>query len=134
MKAMREKPKTLFHYCCSHSAVGIRKDGHLECAETIINRADPSKHAEHRQGYAVWLTDMEPPAHREALGLTMHQTKCDRIKFCFEVEADWARMEWWMTFRRRHPEMRDLEREHGVLPAHWYVGRGPIPVLREVLP
>lgn len=132
---MRKKPDTLYHYCCSHSAADIRSAGVLECAETLILRANPdSTHTKHPQGYIVWLTDMEPPAHREALGLTMHDIKCDRIKYCFEVAADWKRMEWYMTFRRRHPELRDLENEPGVLPAHWWVARGPIPVLREVVP
>lgn len=129
---MRSKPERLFHYTCSHGALDIRREGELECAATVISRQFPEKKVGEPQAFVVWLTDMEPPAHREALGLTMHETACDRIRYCFEVVPDWGRMEWYMTFRKRHPELRNLEREGGSMPAHWYVGRGPVPVLREV--
>lgn len=129
---MRGRPERLFHYCCWHSAVDIRREQVLDCAEDVLARRTPDKHVKHPQGFIVWLTDMQPPALRGALGLTMHTTDCDRIRFCFEVTPDWDRMEWYMTFRRRHPEFRDLEGEGDSMPMHWYVARGPIPVLQEV--
>jgi hypothetical protein len=129
----RPVPQRLYHYCCHHSAIDIRREMQLRCAQDIlVERNLQGQAARHPQGFIVWLTDMEPPAYRVALGLTMHTTDCDRIEFCFEVEPDWTRMEWYMTFRRRHPELRPLEGESGSMPAHWYVARGPIPVVREV--
>lgn len=127
----RGRPDRLFHYCCVHSAIDIRREGVLECAETVVTRRT-GKGTGHIQGYLVWMTDMEPPAHRDALGLTMKTIGCDRIAYCFEVAPDWERMEWYMTFRKRYPHLRELETESGSMPAHWYVGRGPIPVLHEV--
>jgi hypothetical protein len=126
------KPELLYHYCCVHSAVGIREDGELFCAEDVLRRKGSDKHVPHPNGYVVWLTDMEPPPLREPLGLTIHNLKCDRITHCFVVEFDPSRMEWYMTFRRRHPEMRELEDEPGCMPRHWWAARGPIPVLREI--
>lgn len=129
---MRGKPDRIFHYCCAHSAVDIRRDGFVDCAENVLQRRSPEKHVEHTSGYVVWLTDLEPPVMRDAVGLTMHTIDCDRTKYCFEVVPDWGRIEWWMTFRKRHTEMHKLESEPGVMPMHWWVGRGPLPVLREL--
>jgi hypothetical protein len=129
----RRIPDVLYHYCCAHSAGDIRREMQLRCAQDIlVERNLVGQAARHPQGFIVWLTDMEPPAYRVALGLTMHDTPCDRIEFCFEVAADWTRMEWYGTFRRRHPELRALESEPGSMPAHWYVARGPVPVIQEV--
>jgi hypothetical protein len=105
----------LYHYTCDHFYADI-----LRCGQLI-----PGVEG------LVWLTDLEPPAPRLALGLTSYSLECDRMAHVFEVERT-GDVVWWMDFRRRHPQWRSKETCPGVMPMHWFVSEYPLPVRREV--
>lgn len=133
------RPARLFHFTCSHCVGGIRRDGLLVPALRLAR--DPAKYAAltaelrvvaDQVGALVWLTDLEPPVLREAVGLTGDSLACDRTEYCFEVETNWDVIRWWPPYRREHPELRYLEESPGVLPMHWYVATGEVAVTAEV--
>ncbi len=106
----------LFHYCCSHSVPGIRRDRTLK----------PNPHP-WLPIPLVWLTDLEEP-HREGLGLTSETLRCDRTEYRVTVDAEAER---WVRFARPlGMETRAVfETTPGVLPMHWFVSTSPVPVL-----
>lgn len=106
----------LYHYCCSHSLIGIRRDGTLK----------PNPHP-WLPLPLVWLTDLAEP-HRDALGLTSVTLRCDRTEYRVVVETDAER---WVRFARPlGPETREaFETTPGALPMHWWVSEVPVPVL-----
>lgn len=106
----------LYHYCCSHSAEGIRADGTLK----------PNPHP-WLPVPLVWLTDLDQPA-RDALGLTSATLPCDRTEY--RVTVDVAAERWTSLARRIGKETREaFESTPGVLPMHWWVSHAPVPVL-----
>lgn len=104
----------LYHYTCDHAAPLILADGVLQ---------------PHPIEGLVWLTDLNP-APRIALGLTSFSLKCDRMAHVFTVAAS-DDIQWWMDYRRTHPELRDKESCDGVMPMHWFVSEKPVPLLRQ---
>jgi hypothetical protein len=67
----------LYHYCCSHSLEGIRKDGFLRPWRQVALGDVP----------LVWLTDLEVP-DRKALGLTSDLLDCDRLEHRVVVDVE----------------------------------------------
>lgn len=128
---MRKAPTRLFHYCCGHSAADIRRDMTLRPARAVLDARGYHRVKTPPAGTVLWLTDMRPPV-RDALGLTMFDIACDRLTHAFEVKPDWQQIEWWMTYRKRHPEMLELETVPGVLPMHWWVSEVPVTAVREL--
>ncbi len=111
----------LHHYTCDHGADGIRRAGVLR-PHLHPWLPDP----------LVWLTDLDVPV-ADALGLTSHILSCDRIAHRFTVAAHPSAV-WWPRFARTLPDraVREaLEGAPGVLPAHWWVNREPVPVMEE---
>lgn len=113
----------LYHYTCTHSLAGIRKDGRLKGNPHPLLR---------QLGPLIWLTDLDSP-DRDALGLTSKIIACDRTQFRASVEFDPLTDEdvmHWPAFARR---LRRMDREMfeavpGVRPVHWYVALQPFPV------
>lgn len=122
----------LYHYTCSCSLDGIRRDGFLRPYPHPLMRRYPLPGAEPIAGL-VWLTDLEV-AWREALGLTSKVVKCDRTEHRFQA-ADESTAVPWIKFRRRvHAAVRAaLEEAEGALPAHWFVSTVPVPVHTPVV-
>lgn len=108
----------LYHFCCFHSAVGIRSSGELRPnLHPLLDRK------------VIWLTDLEMP-QREDVGLTSTIIKCDRMEFRAVVEADAQR---WTDYLRELPrgvrlKARALTAGAG-LPMHWYVSEAPLPIV-----
>ena len=88
-------PPPLFHYCCSHSAEGIERDGALRPWGPLMDDVVP----------VVWLTDLDVPI-RAALGLTSLFSPCDRTEHRYEVDMAAVRdgqiVPWW-RYRRFVP-------------------------------
>jgi hypothetical protein len=106
----------LYHYCCSHSLKGIRRDGFLK----------PHRQVALGDVELVWLTDLEVP-DRLALGLTSRRLHCDRTKHRVEVDAEaihWPRYARQLPLELRRP----LELATGARPMHWYVSEHSVPV------
>lgn len=101
----------LWHYTCEH--------GHalIQAQRAIILRPSPVS------GW-LWLTDLEA-APREALGLTMHYIKCDRMEYRYQVTDPEALP--WMSIRHLvDAGLRErLEGAAGVMPRHWFVAFKP---------
>ena len=105
-------PGTFWHYCCDHSAYAIVKDGYLKPGP---------------DGY-VWITDLHPPM-RDALGLTMHTIKCDRMAYEFRVADNDGIIPWIHLRRELNPEyVEGLESAYGARPMHWFVSLGNVPI------
>lgn len=115
-----QDPLALWHYTCSHSVDSIRR----------LRSLRPHWHPL-LDTHLVWLTDLEQP-WRDALGLTSHTLMCDRTEHRFQA-ADTRTAVWWPTYARAHRIPRhvraDLEADPGVMPAHWWVSREPVPVI-----
>lgn len=111
--------RALYHYTCHHSVAGIRWAGQL------IPNAHPWLPEP-----LVWLTDLDQP-WREALGLTSHTLGCDRTEHRFRAATTVTAIPW-TTYRRSVPirAAHALEREPGVMPAHWWVSLVPVPIVR----
>lgn len=107
----------LFHYCCSHSAAGIRREQVLKPHRQVVLDDVP----------VVWLTDLDA-APRAALGLTSVTLRCDRMEFCATVDVD---AEPWFVFARRfsRPQRDALEASPGARPMHWFVSLHPVRIL-----
>ncbi|MFB9378578.1 hypothetical protein ACFFKU_06955 [Kineococcus gynurae] len=118
---MTETPIQLWHYCCDHSARGIR-------ATRIVRPIwQPLLHLE-----LSWWTDLTPP-DRLGLGLTSQILSCDRIAHRFHpTTASRGLVEPWLTWLQRQPAtLRQLGRElhlPGTLPRHWHVAERPVHV------
>lgn len=112
-------PTRLYHYTCSHAAPQIEASGALR----------PHRQPQLDGRLLVWFTDMQHP-DRDALGLTSHLLRCDRTEHRVTVETGQA--VWWPVYARRMPRvMRDvIETCPGVLPMHWWVASGHVPILR----
>lgn len=108
----------LAHYTCVHGRKGIGDIGELHPGP---------------DGF-VWLTDMLTP-NRDALGLTMHYTTCDRTRYRYRVtvEPDQAGIVHWPVIRRRLPALyvETIEGTTGARPMHWWVSTKPVPVRFE---
>lgn len=112
----------LFHFTCDHGNAGIDKDG------VIRPGAD---------GF-VWLTDLRPgllglEQIRHALGLTSHTLTCDRMAYCWRVEApDAVRFDEWAMdgVTQLKGWALGLTMAPGVMPRHWFLSDRPVPVVR----
>jgi hypothetical protein len=102
----------LYHYTCSHAAPQIEKDGFIRPAESAV---------------FAWATDLYPPV-REALGLTSHILKCDRMEHAFRVYSE--HMVPWMEVRKLYDFRDALESAPGAMPMHWYVSPVAVPAVR----
>lgn len=122
------QPSVLYHYTCVHSAEGLRKEGIIKPGAMLV---DPSDDPRGDADPLVWLTDLPPPVAREWLGLTRMQLRCDRLAHVFAVE-DLDGVMWYPKYARLWPGLRQLERQPGVKPAHWFVSEQPVPVAYEV--
>lgn len=106
----------MYHYTCDHSYKRIVRQEFLQPGMDGL----------------VWLTDLEPPAPRLALGLTSFALECDRMAHAFEVQRT-SDVVWWMDYRRIHPELIVMkETATGVMPRHWFVSEVSLLVRREV--
>jgi hypothetical protein len=106
----------LYHYCCSHSLEGIRRDGFLK----------PHRQVALGDVELVWLTDLEAP-DRLALRLTSDLLDCDRLEHRIVVDVEaihWPRYARQLPLELRRP----LELATGARPMHWYVSEHPVPV------
>ena len=118
----------LFHYTCGHGRKGLGDMGDVKPPYLTTDPkgvADPAKDPivwwfQHR----VWFTDLTTP-NRDALGLTMNFTRCDRTKWRYRltVEPDEAGLQPWMDVRHHAARpIRDiLENAPGARPRHWWV-------------
>jgi len=113
IRATKALTRPIYHYTClDHGAPGIARDGYLRPGLDGL----------------VWMTDLDEP-HREALGLTMHVTRCDRTARRFEVASVQA-VAWTEVRREMAPAyVRALELAPGVMPRHWYISRSPVQVI-----
>lgn len=133
------KPQRLFHWTCDHGEPGIRESGTLLPLTLLNPRAEEIIGPEEawRAGL-IWLTDLEHLPDRESLGLTMFHIFCDRTAHRFEVDPSaLGRARWWPSWcsekirgEQIPASARDLSLTDGARPAHWFVARGPLPVLR----
>lgn len=106
---------TLYHYTCDHSYSRILRDGFLRPGVDGL----------------IWLTDLEPPAPRLALGLTSFALDCDRMAHVFTVDRT-TDVQWWMDYRKTHRELLGKEDCPGVMPRHWFVSKVSLLVRAEV--
>lgn len=115
--------RRLYHFTCRHAAAGIHQAGELR----------PNGHPWLPEPL-VWLTDLED-AWREALGLTSHTLYCDRTECRFRAATTSSAVPW-TVYRRSVPvrAAHALEREPGVMPAHWWVSLLPVPIVRPATP
>lgn len=107
--------RPIYHYTCDdHGRPGIERDG------VIRPGID---------GFA-WFTDLDVP-HREALGLTMHYTRCDRTAHRFEIDPDDPALTPWTVARRAVPPAyrAALDASPGALLRHWFVAETPVRVI-----
>lgn len=134
------QPYTLFHFSCAHSAPDIRRTGLILPGALVGTSLRKLKRLSAEEQAAVsevrsfaWFTDLQPPAPRGPLGLTMQTIHCDRTEFCFEIEPDWegGNLHWWMHVRREHERLLQLEQDEHAMPRHWFVSEKPVPVYRE---
>lgn len=118
---MTEAP--LYHYTCGHGFTSLgRHRAILQPASMLTHREVPWP------GHLVWATDLTPP-EREALGLTMNFTTCDRTRYRYRL-LDNGAVEPWTTFARHLPWfLRDqLEQAPGAKPRHWWVSVATVSV------
>lgn len=110
----------LYHFTCQHSRPGILASGVLT----------PHSHPWLPEPL-VWLTDLEQ-AWRAELGLTSHTLGCDRTEYRFQA-ADTRTAIRWLVYRHSVPlrAASALESAPGVMPAHWWVSKVPVPIVRE---
>ena len=103
----------LYHFCCKHSAKGIRETGELLPG---------------RDGF-VWLTDLASPLP-EHVGLTSDYLTCRRTERRFKV-ADHTGVIAWADLRDslRPGLVASLEAWDEARPDHWFVSRRPVPVI-----
>jgi len=101
----------LYHYTCHHGRRGIGFSGFIVPTPSLWGLP------------LVWLTDMRPPG-REALGLTSHMLDCDRLAYCYKVDAPLG-VEPWLESRARADapllSVLMLEQAPGVDPRRWFV-------------
>lgn len=103
----------LWHYTCRHGHDAIR--GWLHPGTDGM----------------IWLTDLDAPI-RDALGLTMHLTNCDRTEYRYAVLDTSEVVPWWLA--RKLPDVVEparreaLETARGAMPMHWWVAATPVPV------
>jgi len=119
---------TLWHYTCDHGRAALGESGRVIPAHRITDRATAPT------GRYAWFTDLGTPV-REALGLTMNLTTCDRTAHRYRV-TDEASVVPWMEVRRDFPaDWREgLEGIPGARPRHWWVAVGPVPVVLDERP
>jgi hypothetical protein len=106
---MTPRPTLLYHYTCEHGYKAAKACGSLIPGPEGL----------------LWLTDLEPPAPRLALGLTTYSLACDRMAHVFEVPVT-CDVIWWMQYRRRKPHLIAKEFAPGVMPMHWFVSEQPL--------
>ena len=133
MAPVTEWPGTLFHFTCQHGRDGIGEAG-LCKPLALWNPAAASRLGDRWElGVLAWFTDLDTPV-AAALGLTRVTISCDRTVFRYRV-TDPGNVERWVgsQWRRRSVWLRDLEREAGSMPMHWYVAAEPVPVVFDPL-
>lgn len=119
----------MWHYTCDHGRAALGVRGWVVPAHLWAPRTDP-----YPTGQWAWFTDLATP-NRDALGLTMNLTKCDRTAYRYRV-TDEAHVVPWMHVRRHVPgALRDdLESAPGARPRHWWVSVEPVPVVLDQRP
>jgi len=116
----------LYHYTCSHGHDSLGAGGLLQPGSTLAPQLNMPWMTEF-----VWLTDMAVP-ERDALGLTMRVTRCDRMRYRYRVADDNGVLPWTVVARTLHRGFRDeVESAPGVRPAHWFVSRSPVPAVLD---
>lgn len=136
--------RTLYHFCCTHSASAILDDNLLlrpsdvswkEYDLLIVNRLRGAQFAsgldDATTPRVVWLTS-DPDPTRKAVGLHQVATQCDRMAWRFTVDADSVRnvhkIMPWRTFTSLYlpnPEWR-MNLEFGRDVPSWYVAVAPV--------
>lgn len=110
------EPSRLFHFTCDHGHDALGARGELR---PIIEH--PMLHIK-----VVWLTTEAMP-DREATGLGMHYTRCDRMKYRYVVSDLRACRPWLGSADRESAPaayVADLE-EYGD-PEHWWIASEPV--------
>lgn len=133
----------LFHYTCGHGRKGLGDMGLVKPYTLLVKDTlttsdlglDPILQWLQQR---VWFTDMATP-NRDALGLTMNYTRCDRTKWRYRLTVPPAEagLEAWMEARDHVPAtIRDLlERSPGARPRHWWVAHNrEVPVIYDRWP
>lgn len=115
-------PPTLWHYTCEHAFSVLGMKGELVPACQLSANIPPA----YWWGRLIWMTDLAIP-DREALGLTMRITKCDRTEYRYRV-TDTADVLPWTRIRRQFPAEVLEGATPGLRPRHWYVAAVPVPV------
>jgi len=70
-----------------------------------------------------------PTPNRDALGLTMALTHCDRTAYRYRVTDRTHAMRWMFARSAIRADLvAELEAAPGVRPRHWYVSTVPVPV------
>ena len=109
--------RRLFHFTCEHGhrAIGARGELRPQVAHPMLGCA------------VVWLTD-DPMPDREATGLTMRLTRCDRMAYRYVV-TDLRTCRPWRDSPERDGApvwaVADLERFGD--PEHWWIASDPTP-------
>jgi hypothetical protein len=117
-EAGHEPGMTLYHFTCSHGFRALGRRGILLPAAQLTPKRLPP------WGSLVWLTDMAVPM-REALGLSMVWSACDRAAYRYRVTDPSNVRPWYLVA----PWWREaLERSPGARPMHWFVSADPVPV------
>ena len=104
----------LWHYTCAHVAARVARRGMLVPNRQLVLPGVPR---------LLWLTPADGPTFREALGLTSHYIRCDRMAFRYVVREhdarpflDYARDRGWSD-----REWRAELGQGAADPALWYV-------------
>lgn len=123
--------RQLYHYTCQHGWLGIGQSGsvtppRVHHPASFAGQTDPLVVA---LAQLSWFTDLDVP-HRAALGLTMHETICDRIRHRYIVLDSGGILPWISSPWRLGPA-RALERQPGSMLLHWYVATVPVSVLAD---
>lgn len=122
------KAPTLWHYTATAFVV-LGRAGELHPAIHLASPKDlrsPHSRAHNMSQQLVWLTDLEEldcAALRLPLGQVYHQ---------YQVIKDGAPVLPWSMVRKEWPKdvVRELE-SSGTQPEHWFVSRGPVPVIHS---
>jgi hypothetical protein len=119
----------LYHYTCEHGRESIGRRGFVLPMADHAPRAAALLHERYRgMATLAWFTDLDAPV-ADALGLTGRTIQCDRTAYRYRVTDTAGIIAWLRTPARGTFWGRQLEREPGSLPRHWYVTRTPVPVV-----
>lgn len=133
----------LFHYTCAHGRKALGDHGDVMPAVMVNPDLAEKFTALHILGRLAWFTDLSPAPgfvtpreFREALGLTMNFTTCDRTRYRYRVTIEDGienGLRPWTAVRHLYPAhiVAELEEAPGARPRHWWVADRPVPVIYE---